>query len=218
MPITTTHVSGATEPIGRRIGHTVRRLRHNRGLDLRRLAERLAEEGRPISLAQLSKLELGQRRVDVDDLVALAVVLNVTPSQLLMPEPPREGDEQEVALTPHRGVGWHRAWQWMCGDYWLDDAMRPGKDEDDLQAEGDAEADWHFSARPHDPFGGYTFRPSFLFTREADVHAVVEAVKEALKPKEGKNTLTRQWLFAAIDWFVTVDTGQGEHRMGPARG
>src|SRR5215213_2653569 len=59
------------------------------------------------------------------------------PSQLLMPEPPRDGEAQDVELAPHRRVGWHRAWQWMCGDYWIDDAMRPGKDEDVLQAEGD---------------------------------------------------------------------------------
>ena len=213
-----TPVTPASGAIGGRIGATVRRLRQERGLDLRGLEELLAEEGHPIKLGQLSKLERGERRVDVDDLVALAVVLNVTPSQLLMPEPPAVGEDQVVPLTPHREVGWHRSWQWMCGDYWLDDAMRPGKDAVDLQAEGQAEADWHFSARPHDAFGGYMFAPEFIYSREDDVHAVVEAVKEAMKPKEGKNTLTRRWLFAAIDWFLTVDTGKGEQRMGPARG
>lgn len=199
-----------TEPVGRRIGTTVRRLRHERGLDLRRLAERLAEEGRPISLAQLSKLELGQRRVDVDDLVALAVVLNVTPSQLLMPDPPAEGEDQVVQLTPHRRVGWHRAWRWMCGDLWLDDALRPDSDED--------EAEWHQAARPHDAFGGYMFAPSYLYGREEDVHAVVAAVQEAMKPKEGKNTLRKQWLLAAIDWYLTVSTGEKSEREGASRG
>lgn len=207
-----------TEPIGSRIGRTVRRLRHERGLDLRRLAEQLAEEGRPISLAQLSKLELGQRRVDVDDLVAIAVVLNVTPSQLLMPEPPAEGEDQTVALTPHRQVGWHRAWQWMCGDYWLDEARRPGINLEDDHAYVEAQADWHFAARPHDPFGGYSFDPTLIYGREEDVHAVVRAVAEAMKDKPGENSLKRRWIFAAIDWYLTASTGRSDTRKGPARG
>jgi transcriptional regulator with XRE-family HTH domain len=194
-------------PVGARVRERVRQLRRERGLDLRGLSDRLAEEGRPISLGQLSKLELGQRRVDVDDLVALAVVLNVTPSQLLMPEPPEEGEDQVVALTPHRRAGWHRAWRWMCGDRWLDDATRPGKDADDLQAEAGAEAEWYYAARPHDPFGGYKFDPSFIHGREADVQAVAAAVAEAMRPKPGKNTLRREWLLAAIDFYLSVATG-----------
>jgi transcriptional regulator with XRE-family HTH domain len=199
-----------TEPIGRRVGNTVRRFRHDRGLDLHELEARLAEEGHPIKLGQLSKLERGERRVDVDDLVALAVVLNVTPNQLLMPDPPPEGEDQVVTLTPHRAVGWHRAWQWMCGDHWLADDMRPPTDED--------EAEWHLSARPHDPFGGYQFSPTYLFGREDDVHAVIEAVKEALKPKQGKKTLRRRWVINAIDWYLAVETGESAVREGPTRG
>jgi transcriptional regulator with XRE-family HTH domain len=216
--MTTTHAPPASEPVGKRIGNTVRRFRHERGMDLRDLEGKLAEEGHPIKLGQLSKLERGERRVDVDDLVALAIVLNVTPSQLLMPEPPSQGADQVVPLTPQRHVSWHRAWQWMCGDYWLDDAMSPSKDANDLQAEGAAEAEWHFAARPHDPFGGYSFDPSLLYGRKEDVHAVVAAVYEAMRPKEGRNALRRQWLFAAIDWYLTASTGQSEPRMGPARG
>jgi transcriptional regulator with XRE-family HTH domain len=208
--MTNTPSTPVTEPVGRRIGTTVRRIRHERGLDLRELADRLAEEGHPIKLAQLSKLERGERRVDVDDLVALALVLNVTPNQLLMPEPPAEGDDQVVTLTPHRHVGWHRAWRWVCGDQWLTDDMRPETDE--------AEAGWHLAARPHDPFGGYQFSPSYLFGREDDVHAVIEAVKEALKPKPGKNRLRRRWVINAIDWYLAVETGESTVRKEPARG
>jgi transcriptional regulator with XRE-family HTH domain len=203
-------LASGTAPVGSRVAERVRQLRREHGFDLRELSERLAEEGRPISLGQLSKLELGQRRVDVDDLVALAVVLNVTPSQLLMPEPPPEGEDQAVRVTPHRDVGWHRAWQWMCGDYWLDDSMRPKEHEE--------EAEWHIAARPHDPFGGYSFDPSFIYGREEDVHAVVEAVAEAMRVKEGKNTLKRRWVFAAIDWYLTASTGKSDARKGPARG
>lgn len=216
--MTNAAVTGVTDPIGSRIGPTVRRLRHERGLDLRTLAEHLAEEGRPISLAQLSKLELGQRRVDVDDLVALAVVLNVPPSALLMPEPPSQGEEQTVTLTAHRQVDWRRAWQWMCGDRWLDDAMAPDRDAEDQQAQGDALADWYYSARPHDPFGGYKFDPSYIHGRERDVHAVAAAVTEAMRPKAGKNTLRREWLFAAIDFYLSLITGTPAPRQEPSDG
>jgi transcriptional regulator with XRE-family HTH domain len=208
----------ATLAVGERIGPTVRRLRRERGLDLRALADRLAEEGHPIKLGQLSKLELGDRRVDVDDLVALAVVLNVTPTQLLMPEPPAEGEDQVVTLTPHRRTGWHRAWQWMCGDLYLDDAARPGIDAEDDQAQAEAEAEWHISARPHDPFRGYNFAPSFIYGREDDVRAVVTAVKEAMRPKEGKNTISRRTLFDALNWYLTVETGEASTPRGAHRG
>ncbi|MFW3171166.1 helix-turn-helix domain-containing protein [Geodermatophilus sp. CPCC 206100] len=192
-----------------RIGQRVRDLRHALGLDLRGLAERLAEEGHPIKLGQLSKLELGQRRVDVDDLVALAVVLNVTPGQLLMPAP-TWGEDDLVALTPHRSVHWHRAWQWMCGDYWLDDSMRPDSPDDEYA--------WHEAARPHDPTGGYNFHPNFLYGREEDMHAVVVAVQNLLAPKAGKNSVSKQRLFDALNWYLTVSTGQVDEKPEPHGG
>ncbi len=195
--------------MGARIGQRVRDLRHARGLDLRGLAERLAEEGHPIKLGQLSKLELGQRRVDVDDLVALAVVLNVTPGQLLMPAP-TWGEDDVVALTPHRSVHWHRAWQWMCGDYWLDDSMRPPSPDDEMA--------WHDAARPHDPLGGYNFDPKFLWGREEEMHAVVAAAQEVLEPKEGKNIIPKRMLVDALNWFLTVSTGQRDERQEAHRG
>jgi transcriptional regulator with XRE-family HTH domain len=47
------------------------------------LSERLAALGRPILPSGLSKIEQGTRRVDVDDLVALADALETVPSRLL---------------------------------------------------------------------------------------------------------------------------------------
>lgn len=51
-------------------------------MTLRDLSERLAET-RPMGHSTLSEIENGARRVDVDDLVALATALDVTPYQLL---------------------------------------------------------------------------------------------------------------------------------------
>ena len=69
------------------VGHTVkaqvRRLREQRELSLQALSDRLETVGRPILASGLSKIEAGTRRVDVDDLVALAEALGTTPDDLL---------------------------------------------------------------------------------------------------------------------------------------
>ncbi|OHV03894.1 helix-turn-helix domain-containing protein [Mycobacterium talmoniae] len=61
----------------------IKRLRD--GLPFTELAERLKSIGRPIPPLGLRKLETYERRVDADDLVALAVALGVSPITLLMP-------------------------------------------------------------------------------------------------------------------------------------
>jgi hypothetical protein len=48
-------------------------LRHERRLTLKALSDRLAELGRPMGVSTLSKIVSGDRRVDVDDLVAFAL-------------------------------------------------------------------------------------------------------------------------------------------------
>lgn len=71
-------------------GETVRtniaNARKEQRLTLRDLAERLAENGRPLAHNTLSEIERGARRVDVDDLFAIAVALDIAPSALLMPQ------------------------------------------------------------------------------------------------------------------------------------
>lgn len=73
-------------PVGRRVAERVRGHRENRGFSLGTLSSRLAAYGRPILPSGLNKIEQGHRRVDVDDLVALAAALETTPSELLDPE------------------------------------------------------------------------------------------------------------------------------------
>lgn len=65
------------------VAATVRALRRQRGLTLADLADRLTRLNHPITLNTLSKLETGARRITVDDLVALAAALDVTPHDLL---------------------------------------------------------------------------------------------------------------------------------------
>jgi transcriptional regulator with XRE-family HTH domain len=86
------------------VGHTVkaqiRRLREQRGLSLQGLSERLETVGRPILASGLSKIEAGTRRVDVDDLVALAEALGTAPDDLLTAPnaAPKGVDAAEIML------------------------------------------------------------------------------------------------------------------------
>lgn len=52
-------------------------------MDLRTFSERVKETGRAMSPSALSKIENGDRRVDVDDLTVFAYILQTTPAALL---------------------------------------------------------------------------------------------------------------------------------------
>jgi transcriptional regulator with XRE-family HTH domain len=85
-------------------GHAVaansRRIRELRGMTLQDVSDRLTRYGRPIARSGLSKIEAAARRVDVDDLVALAEVLGAAPDDLLAaPDAaPKDLDPAEVML------------------------------------------------------------------------------------------------------------------------
>jgi transcriptional regulator with XRE-family HTH domain len=70
-------------PTGRTVKAQIRRIRERNGWSLQDLSDRLTEVGRPIVASGLSKIERGDRRVDVDDLVALAAALDTIPNDLL---------------------------------------------------------------------------------------------------------------------------------------
>lgn len=72
-------------PAGLFVGQTVARLRSDRGWEQRELIERLAAAGQPMSQPILSRIEGGARRVDADELVALASALHVSVGDLLPP-------------------------------------------------------------------------------------------------------------------------------------
>ncbi|WP_406420894.1 helix-turn-helix domain-containing protein [Streptomyces sp. NBC_00842] len=73
-------------PAGAHAAQAVARLRDTRGWDQRELAVRLTQAGRPASQPTVSRMESGARRIDIDDLVALAAVLGAPASALLPPE------------------------------------------------------------------------------------------------------------------------------------
>ncbi|MFI6274298.1 helix-turn-helix domain-containing protein [Streptomyces sp. NPDC050988] len=78
------------------VAAAVAKHRQRLGWEQRQLAERVTAAGRPMSASVLGKVEAGARRVDVDDLVALAAALEVPPSRLL----PAGDDDQDQAADP----------------------------------------------------------------------------------------------------------------------
>jgi transcriptional regulator with XRE-family HTH domain len=111
---------GAT---GRAVAANLKRLRKERGMSLRALSEALDRVGRKLSQDAINKIENGSeegtdkqiRRVDVDDLAALAVVLNVNPSAFLL-QPDVVGRAAGDAEITGVGTvpGW-LAWGWADG-------------------------------------------------------------------------------------------------------
>ncbi|MFD3815808.1 helix-turn-helix domain-containing protein [Streptomyces rubiginosohelvolus] len=70
-------------PAGVLTARAITRSRAARGFAQRQLAERVAALGRPMTITMLSRIERRQRRCDVDDLVAIAAALDVSPLALL---------------------------------------------------------------------------------------------------------------------------------------
>ncbi|CAO5185825.1 hypothetical protein FAIPA1_50137 [Frankia sp. AiPs1] len=101
-------------PSGERAARRIGELRRGLGLTLADLESRLGELGRPILVSSLSKIENGQRRVDVDDLLALALALDASPNAILLPGSDELGDD--VALAPGRVMDGASAWRWASKD------------------------------------------------------------------------------------------------------
>jgi transcriptional regulator with XRE-family HTH domain len=101
-------------PTGQRVAENVWKIREARGYTKTELAQRTVHEvGRSMSLNVLTLLEAGQRRVDADDLVSLALALRCSPNRLLLPG---QASNDEVALTAHViPLAW-QAWRWACGE------------------------------------------------------------------------------------------------------
>lgn len=76
---------GPLGPAGNNVRRNIRRLREQRRWGYREVEDRLARVGRVIPALALSAIDAGERRVDVDDLVALASVFDLSVEELLLP-------------------------------------------------------------------------------------------------------------------------------------
>jgi 8-oxo-dGTP pyrophosphatase MutT (NUDIX family)/transcriptional regulator with XRE-family HTH domain len=152
-------------PIGRYVLSNVRELRQARGLTYRELSNRLSELGREIPALGLSRIEKGTRRVDADDLVALAIALGVNPTALLLPRDTLS--ESEIKLTETEPTFAAAAWGWADGRA----PMLPGivTDQD--------RADFMKHARPVWARGG-TGQPKPDFATEHQIASLQEQLDE----------------------------------------
>ena len=100
-----------TGPSGNHVASNVRRLRTTLGWSTYEVSAMLKDAGRPIAASSITNIEAGRRHVDVDDLVALAVVLDVNPSALLFPL-----DDTTIELTGGGTVAAATVWEWADGE------------------------------------------------------------------------------------------------------
>lgn len=103
-----------TGPTADAVKANVARVRKGQGLTLRGVSERLTSTDRQLSHNAISEIERGARRVDVDDLVALARALGVSPLTLL--QPVATAPDQLVTATGAGTVAALDLWQWMRTD------------------------------------------------------------------------------------------------------
>lgn len=102
----------------------LRAVRKAQGLSLREVAERVAAVGHPLILTAIGKIENGDRRMDVDDLTALAAALGVSPATLLIPDAGEDNDQ--ISVTGVRGDA-ADVWAWVTGK-----RPAPGVGDDDM--------------------------------------------------------------------------------------
>jgi transcriptional regulator with XRE-family HTH domain len=107
------------------VSANVKRLRTEQNLGLRGLSNKLGEVGRPLGHSAVDQIEKGTRRVDVDDLLALAAALGVSPITLLTPGMP--GDSGQMVAVPGEDVPIPaaRLWLWLKAEAPLPGYKRP---------------------------------------------------------------------------------------------
>lgn len=94
-------------------GTIVERVRRAQKLSRAELSRRLTEVGCPIPELGLSRIGAGQRRVDITELLALAVVLGVHPVDLLVPA--HVPSDREFAVTSRVTSTVGQAREWIAG-------------------------------------------------------------------------------------------------------
>ncbi|MGG5172686.1 helix-turn-helix domain-containing protein [Pseudarthrobacter sp. J1738] len=104
-------------PTGNNVARNIKRCREADRLNYAELSRKVTDLGRPISPLAIRRIEEGERRVDVDDLMALTVALNVNPNELLLTTV-QEGDDDDVSSSvtgAPAGTTAAQAWDWSQG-------------------------------------------------------------------------------------------------------
>ncbi|MDT0270847.1 helix-turn-helix domain-containing protein [Streptomyces sp. DSM 44915] len=101
-------------PTALTVARNLKRVREARGLTTYALSGALRKAERPITPSAVAKIERGERQVTVDDLAALAFVLDVSPASLLLPL--EDGLEAHVSITGAGEVPADVAWAWASSE------------------------------------------------------------------------------------------------------
>lgn len=101
----------AKGPLSAFVAENVKRIRTERRIKQTELAEALERLGRPIGRVGLQRLERGERKVDLDDLVALSRAFDIPPVALIFPI----GRAEVTELAPGEYVDVWAACRWFTG-------------------------------------------------------------------------------------------------------
>ena len=111
---------------GKTVARNIKRIREEQNLQYAELVRRLEALGNTIAPQGLRRIERRERRVDVDDLVCIATVLNVSPATLLTPFVDRA--TERVETTPAAGMKYTALtasawWKFLTArEHWNDNA------------------------------------------------------------------------------------------------
>lgn len=98
-------------PVGKHAAANVKALREKRRLTYADLSRILDDLGRPIPPLGLRRIEAGGRRIDLDDLAALALALEVSPLAILLPS------EASALIPDGEEYSHERLWDWGIGKW-----------------------------------------------------------------------------------------------------
>ena len=91
----------------------IRQVREDRGMNQTELAREVSELGIPMRQTTISKIEDGNRKVGVDELLAIAAALEVPPTILMIPL----DREEDFAVTPTvKKYPWY-VYEWFVGTH-----------------------------------------------------------------------------------------------------
>lgn len=99
-------------PAAAQVARNIQRVRKARQLKQSDVSKLLTAAGRPTLATVISKIERGERRVDVDDLVAFGRALGVPPVLLLYPL----GEDDDVEVLADQQVPTWAAFRWFIGE------------------------------------------------------------------------------------------------------
>lgn len=167
-------------PLTRNVAANLRALRKQRGMSLAEVSEQLEQLGAPLSLNAVSKIELGNRGVDLDEVTALARALRVPPLLLIFPV----GRADMTEVLPGVTVGTWPGAKWFTGE-----EPFPTLNEADLRfyAAGSDFEDWQDAATKY-----FREQDQMFATWNAASTQPAAARKAAARP-ENTDDEARQW-------------------------